>query len=337
VPVKSYDQSDVCTYLLTRGGGADPDLEPIILGLVADDPTKDALLSLRVLDMTPGFGVSAARLVETMAYLSFLLPYREKHSFVAEWENERRLHEFILGEVLYGVETYPFSLDVLRNSLRSRFSCEGANYRLGNPLLGMSVMELSSFVGAGARDMMSRLREMYRSYSALSYRIKEDALVKGELAARLTAFRKRLGEIMDLVMASYFDENVRVDDIGGLLGCLDTDEASWHEAGYSGRFAAAREVAQRKRFFHMEIEFPFLLDGGFDLILVQSSFRYLWEEKMPPREVTMAYIRRAMTYLKKTGVIACAVDDADGLMSDLRASRRYVATVRDGVVMVKSR
>ena len=67
-----------------------------------------------MLDMTPGFGELAARLVEAISYLSFLLPYREKRSFVAEWENERPLYRFILSHVLYGVEKQPFSLDVLQ-------------------------------------------------------------------------------------------------------------------------------------------------------------------------------------------------------------------------------
>ena len=127
---------------MARGTEPEASPEESLLGSISRDRTKDGLLSLRILDMTPGFGNVSTRLVETIAYLSFLLPYREKRSFVAEWENEGLLHKFVLSRVLYGVEKHPFPLDVLQNSMLSRFNAPAINYRLGNPLLGMSLGEL---------------------------------------------------------------------------------------------------------------------------------------------------------------------------------------------------
>ena len=188
-PVKAYDQCDVVTYLLTRGTGTDADVEGLIMDAVREERAKEHLLSLRILDMTPGFGIMATRLVETVAYLSFLLPYREKRSFAAEWENESLLHRFLLDQVLYGVEKHPFSLDVLQNALRARFGFPGTHYRLGNPLLGISLRELFGLLDGedrsgplpeGPGDVMAQIKETHRLYSALSDRIKEDAVVKSE-------------------------------------------------------------------------------------------------------------------------------------------------------------
>jgi hypothetical protein len=343
-PVKGHDQCDVFTYLLTRGTGADADVEGLITDAVREERTKEHLLSLRILDMTPGFGAMATRLVESLAYLSFLLPYKVKRSFAAEWENEGLLHRFLLDHVVYGVERHPFSLDVLQNALRARFGFPGTHYRLGNPLLGISLRELFGLFDRKGRagllseqsgDVMEQIKETHRLYSALSDRIKEDAVVKSQLEGRLTVYRQRMGEVMDLMTASYFDRLPEKQKIGELLDHLDGDEAVWEAARREGWFKGARETAGRKRFFHMEMEFPFLLNDRFDLIFIQPALTYLWEERVSAREVTTAYVKRAMTYLKQTGSVLLVGADPDELVSDMRKSTRYIAEARLGAVMVR--
>ena len=96
--------------------------------------------------------------------------------------------------------------------MRSRFNARATNYRLGNPLLGLSLAELHSFSdnknqrGLFSRhphEVLSELKEMCRVYFSLSDRIKEDALVKAELEKQLLVYRRRVKEAMDLVTASY--------------------------------------------------------------------------------------------------------------------------------------
>jgi hypothetical protein len=343
-PVKGYDQCDVFTYLLTRSTGTDVDVEGLIMEAVREERTKEHLLSLRILDMTPGFGAMATRLVETLAYLSFLLPYGERHSFAAEWENESLLHKFLLDDVLYGVEKHPFSLDVLQNAMRARFGFPGTHYRLGNPLLGISLRELFGLLDGEDRagplperpgDVMTQIKETHRLCCALSDRIKEDAIVKSELKGRLTVYRQRMGEVMDLVTASYFDRLPEKQRIEELLDCLEGDEAVWEGARRESWFKVARETAGRKRFFHMEMEFPFLLNDRFDLILIQPALTYIWEERLPVLEVTMAYIKRAMTYLEPAGSILLVGMDPEELISELGKSSRYTAEARQGAVVVR--
>ena len=345
-PARECDQADLFTYLLARGAEPEANPEECILSTISQNRTKDNLLSLRILDMTPGFGNVSTRLVETIAYLSFLLPYKEKHSFIAEWENEGLLHKFVLSRVLYGVEKDPFPLDVLQNSMLSRFDAPGVNYRLGDPLLGMSLGELfgspvdkgrTGLFSIDSGDLTSRLKEMHRLHSTLSDRIKEDAPVKSEIAATLAVYRRRIGEIMDVMTAACFVRTLEVKKIGELLYYVDGDEEIWQAARATDWYVSAREMARKKHFFHMEIEFPFLLNDGFDLVFIQSALNYLWDDLLPAGEITKAYIKRAMAYLKQTGMIVLMGADLGEIVPDLRKSRRYAVEAKGGFVMVRRR
>ncbi len=152
-------------------------------------------------------------------------------------------------------------------------------------------------------DVMSRLREMHRLHATLSDRIKEDALVKSEIETTLALHRQRIGEIMDLMTASCFEKALEMKKIGELLYHIDGDEEIWQAARAAKWYVAAKEMARKKHFFHMEIEFPFLLNDGFDAIFIQPALNYLWDERAPAGEITKAYIKRAMAYLKESGMI----------------------------------
>ena len=347
LPVKGFDQCDILAHLLARGLEEEiPDLEKILLEGVKEDRTKESLLSLKILDMTPGFGNIATRITETIAYLAFQLSYREKHSFVTEWENTLLLHKFILDHVLYGVERSDFSLETLQNAIGFRFNCAATNYRLGNPLLGMSINELygltegknqTGLFSRHPQEIMTELRDMSRLYFSLSDRIKEDAAVKVELEGTLRSHRQRLKEVMDLLTASYFEASLENKRTRELLHNMDADEALWESARGTAWFREAKEIAAKNRFFHMEIEFPFLLNERFDLIIVQPAMHYLWEEKLPVEEATKAYIKRAMTFLGEKGRILLVGGCSEETVADLKKSKRYGVEAKDGVVTVRRR
>jgi hypothetical protein len=346
-PVKAFDQSNILTYLCTRGAGGEvPDFEKIIIELLGEDRSKEHLLALKLLDMTPGFGNMAVQLTEALAYLSFLLRYREKHSFVAEWENDRLLHGFILGQVLYGIERSPLAFEVLQGSLFTRFGYVAKNYREGSPLLGMSVNDLEALAEGKSqtglfsrhpREVTKELKNMLHLYFSLSDRIKEDAAVKSEMESTIRLWTVRMKEIMDLVTASYFDGSLETNKIKELLYSMDGSEGLWTVARGTEWFRRAADTAKKKGFFHMEIEFPFLLNGRFDLIVAQPSLIYLWEEPVPAGEAVKAYIKRAMAFLKPEGKVLLAAHLSDDLVVDLKRSKRFVIEVREGAVLVRKR
>ena len=332
--VNEQNEAELFTYLLTTNETPSPlSLEELFFDEKKKDYTKEEFLSLKVLDMTPGCGTTAVQLVEAFTYLSLSLPYKEKNTFVAEWESELTLNRYILDNAIYGIEKFHPSLDILQNALESRFHLRAANYRLGNPLLGMSLRDLQGLLedkkqaGLFARhpkEALDDLRTMYCTYSSLSGKIKEDALIKNELGDRLSVYRERIGDIMDLFTSTYFSKKAETKRIRELLFGLEGDEGQWQAARRTEWFQEAKGLARRNSFFHMEIEFPFLLADRFDIIIIQPTLRYQWEEDVPATELARAYIKRAATYLKQNGRIVLSPGEAvQGLISELKKSKTY--------------
>jgi hypothetical protein len=345
--VKAFDQTDILTYLCTRGASSEiPDFERIITDLLGENRTKEHLLSLKLLDMTPGFGNMTVRLTEMVAYLSFLLPYREKHSFVVEWENDHLLHGFILGQVLYGIERSPLAFEVLQNSLYTRFGYVARNFKEGNPLLGMSMSDLEALAQGKSqaglflrhpREVTEKLRMILLTYFSLSDRIKEDAAIKNEMEVTIRQYTSRMKEVMDLLTATYFDDSLDRKKIKELLYALDGSETPWTMARGTDWYRRAAEVAKRKGFFHMEIEFPLLVNNLFDLIAVQPNLTYLWEEQVPEGDAVKAFIKRAVAFLKPEGALVLAGRFSASLLADLKKSRRFGIDAREGAIVVKKR
>jgi hypothetical protein len=346
-PVNEYNMSDIFSYLLTRKGiPAVLNIEEIILGDTKKRRSKEELLSLRILDMTPCLGNLAVQLVESLAYLCFVLPYRERNTFIAEWEDEKELKMFILDRVLYGIERSHLCLDIAQNSLKTRFGFEAKHYRLGNPLIGMALKDIT---GATERkdqmglfnrppgEVISDFRSMYRTYFSLSEKIKEDMEIRNELEKKLKIFGQRIQDVMDLSTATYFIKSVDTKRVHDMLFAMDGEESTWEAMRRKSWFVDAKEIARKNGFFHLEIEFPVLLNDAFDCIFAQPGVSYIWEEDLPLAEATKAYIKRGMTYLKEQGKLVLITDGADNsLISDLKRSRRFdIEASEDLIVLTK--
>ncbi len=346
--INEYDIPDLLTYLFMKKPlSTIPNLEGILTGDWRPGNTKDELLSLKILDMTPGFGNISVQLLETLAYLSFVLPYKEKNSFVSQWEDQKSLKSFICDNVLYGIERSHLAFDMLQNTFSRLSGAPARHYRFGNPLIGMSLLDISGaadtsqqmgLFGRNPSEVIEDLRKTYRHYSSLSAQIKEDLQTKNELQAKLTVYRDRIRDFMDLVTAGYFAGSKDQKRIQEMFFSLDSDSSTWQAFRRKDWFGAAKETAKRNGFFHFEIEFPFLLSDSFDFIFVQPFLRYSWEDDLPGIEVTKAYIKRGMTYLKPQGRMVLAVEDpADELVAELKKSRKYEPEKQAGCLIVKKK
>ena len=343
--VNPCDGSEILTYLLTRKGQVQLNVEEILLDGIRNGFTKESLLGLKIFDMTPGCGAVASALMEGLTYLASTLPYRERNIFVAEWENEQTLNRHILDHVLYGVEKLHVALDILQNYVRSRFNEEARNYRFGDALLGISladvagiadVKEQAGLFSKPPETVIQEFRNLYRTYFSLSDRIKEDIEVKHELQTELTQYAERLRDILDLVTAGYFTKKTDEKNIRELLNSLESGESTWQAVRERDWFVLSKELARRHGFFHMEIEFPLLLNDAFDLIVIQPSLAYIWEEKVPVVEVAKAYIKRAATYLKAEGKIALITGENSGkLAEELAKSKKYKVSPKEGCIILR--
>jgi len=342
--INEYDMPDVFSYLFVKKAyQAVSNLEEIIL----DNNKKyfkEDLLSFKILDMTPGFGSAATRILEGLAYLSFVLPYKEKNTFVTEWEDEHELKRYILNNVLYGVERSHISIDILQHLIKNRFDTPALYYRPGNPLIGMSIKDIPDFsdsinqmnlFGKNPAEIIQDFRDTCKFYFALSDKIKEDVEAKKEIEAKLNTYRERFRDTLDVITSTYFSRSIENRNIQDMLAIFDGSKSAWEIIRKKNWFVESKDIAQRNGFFHFEIEFPFLLHGAFDLIYVQPVFNYIWEDELPIVEIVKAYIKSGMRYLKPEGkLIICVESPEKNLLNELQKSKKYYAELKTGAILV---
>ncbi|MCX5806453.1 MAG: hypothetical protein NT010_10365 [Proteobacteria bacterium] len=343
--INEYDTPEVFSYLFVKNEyHAGFNVEEILLDN-NQKYTKEDVLSLKILDMTPGFGAVATRVLEEMAYLSFVLPYKEKNTFVAEWEDEYALKSYILNNVMYGVERSHISLDIFQNILKNRFDTTAGHFKSGNPLIGISIKDLPDFsdlknqmnlFSRSPGEIIQDFRDKYKLYFILSDKIKEDAEVKKEIEIKLNIYRERIRDTLDVITSTYFSKSIENRNVQDMLFGLDSSESAWETFRKKNWFIESKDIAKKNGFFHFEIEFPLLLQNSFDFIYVQPSFNYIWEDEPPINEITKAYIKSGMRYLKPEGkFIVCAENIEKDLLIELQKSKKYNIELKAGAIIIK--
>ncbi|MBP8625955.1 MAG: hypothetical protein KBI10_04640 [Syntrophorhabdales bacterium] len=309
--------------------------------------TKESVLNLKILEMTPNFGSITSCIIEGLAYISFNLPYSEKNTFNTEWEDEQGLKKHILETVLYGVERSHIAYDIFQDSMFRRFGFKSRHLRLGNPLIGMSMEDLKNHMetkdqmelfNKNPMEVLTELRGMFRQFYSLSDRIKEDMVERGRIEATLNIYINRIRDVMDVITSTYFVKGIDKKKVQGLISVLGADEPTWDAIRKSSWFIEAREAAMRNGFFHFEIEFPFLLNDAFDLIFVQPGSTYIWEQDLPVIELTKAYIKRGSSYMRQDGrLVVIAPGFEDSLMAELEGSKKYKTEKRDDLIILSKK
>ena len=148
----------------------------------------------------------------------------------------------------------------------------------------------------------------------------------------------RLRDVMDLITATYFVKAIDHRKIYEALSMLDSDNTAWDSMISRDWFVQAKSIAKQNGFFHLEVEFPFLVNGAFDYIFAQPSQSLAWEEPIPVADATKAYIKRGMTYLKPSGTMVFVLDRPDrALIEDLSRSKKYETSVAQNLVLLSKR
>ena len=344
--VSDYNISDIAAYLFNKKGyKTGLDLEDVFLNNRTGELTKEYILSLKILDMTPNFGNIAAELIEGIAYLSFILPYKERNTFVTEWENETSLKRYIIDRLLFGIEKSYFAYDIFHGMMKNRFKTDAKNYKSGNPLIGMSLSDVPHYFDSKKQlglfsknpiDFLNAFRDTFKSYFSLSEKIKEDVQIREELDITLKRYSARIRDVMDIITSTYFSKTIDNKKINDILSNLDSDESTWNGLSSQDWFIASKGIAQRNGFFHFELEFPFLLDGTFDFIFVQPGLQHIWEDTFPLTDVIKAHIKRGMPYLKNEGSMVVILEERleDSLMQELSQSKRYELEMKKGLMLL---
>jgi hypothetical protein len=344
--ISEYNISDIAAYLFNKKGyKTGLDLEDVFLKNRAGELTKEYLLSLKILDMTPNFGNIAAELIEGIAYLSFILPYKERNTFIAEWENEISLKRYIIDHLLFGIEKSHFAYDIFHGMMKNRFKTEARNYKFGNPLIGMSLSDVPHYFDTKKQlglfsknpvDFLNTFRDTFKRYFSLSEKIKEDLHVREELDVTLKRCTIRIRDVMDIITSTYFSKVIDNKKINDVLSNLGSDESIWNNLSSQDWFIVSKGIGKRNGFFHLELEFPFLLADTFDFIFVQPTLQHIWEDAFPLAEVTKAYIKRGMPYLKSDGSMVIILEEHldDSLIQELSQSKRYATEMKNGLILL---
>lgn len=346
--VDIYNLADISSYLLNKKSvPLSVDFEKVFLLQGEGSMTKEDLLSMKILDMTPGFGNIATEIIDSIAYFSFILPYREKNTFVAEWENESTLRHHIIDNVLYGIEKSHIAFDILQKMMRGRYGMEATNYKFGNPLIGMSLADIAAHMDMKSQsclfsknllDFLADISQMYRQYFSLSEKIKEDLTIREELKVRLSRYSNRLRDVMDIITSTYFSKTVDQKKIYEAISMLEADDDSWKSLSSLDWFVETKRIANRNGFYHVEIEFPFLVNGAFDHIFIRPALAHIWEDDFPLVEITKAYIKRGMTYLKTDGHMVIIFERVnEELLRDLAGSKRYDLQAYENMIILSRR
>jgi hypothetical protein len=341
-----WNLADICSYLLCKKERTVRiSLDEILLKDTERHYHKEDLLSLKVLDMTPGFGTASVQIADNLAHLSFMLPYRERNTFISEWENEEKLKRYIVDNLLFGIERSHVALDITRSVLKSHYSARGTNFRFGNPLIGMSIRDMLRAAEKSTRtglfekhpeEFMEEYYDLYRRFFSLSTKIKEDAVIREEISNTLAAYTEKIRDALDVMTASYFQRKSDPRKLQDMLMSLDGSQATWDAYRKRDWFMESREMARRNGFFHFEMEFPFLLNDAFDLIFVQPDLNYIWEEDIPLLDATIAYIKRSMPYLKPKGALVILYEHIQNdLIERLQGSKKYRIDLKQGIVLVR--
>jgi hypothetical protein len=234
--------------------------------------------------------------------------------------------------------------DILTHIFQTRFDSGAPHYRLGNPLIGMSIKDILYYYdekdqlglfNKSPRDLINEIKEMYKLYFSLSDKIKEDVEIKKDMDMRLNTYKERIKDVMDVITASHFAKIIDSKKIRDLIFSLDSDALTWEHIRKKNWFLEAKEIANKNGFFHLEINFPFLLHNAFDYIFVQPTLSYIWEDEIPAVEATTAYIKRGMTYLKQEGkMIICFERIWDALIEELNKSKKYIYEIKENYIVV---
>jgi len=342
--LNEYDGTDICSYLFADDHARNNfDIEEIVTNR-NKRYTKEDLLSVRILDMTPGFGNVTMQLLEGLSYLCFVLPYKEKNSFTAEWEDEKALKKYILDRNLYGVERSHICYDAIQNMLNRRYGSQARHYKPGNPLIGITLKDIGnqfditkqgSLFGRNPKEIIDEFKEMYRLYFSLSKKIKEDVKIREEIEVKLKVYAERIKDVMDATTATFFTRDIDAKKVEDMVFSLEADESTWSIFRKKGWFLEMKHLATRNGFFHMELEFPILLNHAYDFIFVQPALNYSWEEELPIGEATKAFIKKGMAYLKQDGKFVVILDEGgEDILSELQKSKKYAVEAKKGLLVL---
>jgi type I restriction-modification system DNA methylase subunit len=327
-------------------------LEPLIKPMIeeammSEDIRKDLykkLLSIKVLDPAMGSGHF---LVEATDYIAREIIHAREIARQEELESEdvaeNDIHwarREVVRNCIYGVDLNPMAVELAKLSLwlttvaaNKPLSFLDHHLRCGNSLIGAELDRLTVLPGRppeetalwsfGLRSHTEGLLKRYSLMAALPddslqmVKWKEDQfrqIKEGELS-------RRLAQLSNVWLSTYFGNNVSDDDYYEMQNRINPEKfPDWSGLRSQEWFMRAQALAEEKRFFHWELEFPEAFQGegrGFDVVIgnppyfsmervtyLQPVFEMLHSEIYAGKlDISSYFIKKGLDLIKEHGFV----------------------------------
>ena len=252
------------------------------------------LLSIKVLDLAMGSGHF---LVEATDYIAREIIHAKEIARHEDLESddvaENDIHwarREVVRNCIYGVDLNPMAVELAKLSLwlttvaaNKPLSFLDHHLRCGNSLIGAEMAKLATLPGGEKEQtplwnfvLKSHTDGLLSKYSLIAalpddnlqmVKWKEDQFRQ----IKESELSRRLNELSNVWLSTFFGNNVSDDDYYELQNCLSPEKfPDWAGLREKEWFTRAQELAGEKRFFHWELEFPEAFQEewrGFDVVI----------------------------------------------------------------------
>jgi len=265
------------------------------------------LLSIKVLDMAMGSG---HYLVEATDYIAREIIHAKEiarhEDLDSEEVAENDIHwarREVVRNCIYGVDINPMAVELAKLSLwlstvaaNKPLSFLDHHLRCGNSLIGADLHRLAVLPGCPSEDtpiwhfgLKSHTEKLLKKYSDMAT-TPDDSLEKVKWKEdqfhqiKESELSLRLAEVANVWLSTYFGNQVIEDDYYEMQNRIDPEKfPDWSALRSQEWFLQAQEIAQAKRFFHWELEFPEAFQGesrGFDVVIGNPPYFLLQGNEM---------------------------------------------------------
>ena len=196
----------------------------------------------------------------------------------------------VVRNCIYGVDLNPMAVELAKLSLwlttvaaNKPLSFLDHHLRCGNSLIGAELDRLTVLPGRPPEDtqlwsfgLRSHTEGLLKKYSLMAA-LPDDslAMVKWKedqfRQIKQSELSRRMAELADVWLSTYFGNKVGEDDYFEMQNHINPEKfPDWSALRSQEWFIRAQELAQAKRFFHWELEFPEAFHGesrGFDVVI----------------------------------------------------------------------
>jgi len=263
----------------------------------AEGSLIDEILSLKVLDPAMGSGHF---LVEAITFLARALIEAFGESPEETGEDEIRwARREVVERCIFGVDLNPMAVELAKLSLwlytvaKNRpLNFLDHHLRCGNSLIGAKIDDLSGLPelkkkkAEGAPVQLGLFESIFREkVNILLGAFAQIEMLPSDTVEQVTEkeklyqdFRKivsRFQDVADVWTNIYFENDVSSGNYQKLQNKLRSTEEEWKRLSQESWFKKAKDIANAKRFFHWELEFPEVFfeghqrkkNQGFDVVI----------------------------------------------------------------------